>query len=98
MRTVSVCDGPLPLGGAAAEGDQPGPLRVLLPYRLGFIRPELFYGGSGLFLHYIFLVLDVGKYGWRESHKAFVGKGAKRDMVVQSILAGLDAGNRKRKL
>jgi len=44
------------------------------------------------------LVLDVGKYGWRESHKAFVGKGAKRDMVVQSILAGLDAGNRKRKL
>ena len=23
-----------------------------------------------------------------ESHKAFVGKGAKRDMVVQSILAG----------
>ena len=28
---------------------EPGPLRVLLPYRLGFIRPELFYGGSGLF-------------------------------------------------
>lgn len=29
---VSVCDGPLPLGGAAAEGNQPGPLRVPLPY------------------------------------------------------------------
>ena len=51
---VSVCNGPLPLGGAAAEGDQPRPLRVLLPYRLGFIRPELFYGSSGLFALYLF--------------------------------------------
>ena len=33
-----------------------------------------------------------------ERNKAFGGKGEKRDMVVQSILAGLDAGNRKRKL
>ena len=62
------------------------------------MRPELFYGSSGLFLHYIFLVLDMGKYGWKERHKAFVGKGEKRDVVVQSILAGMDAGNGKRKL
>ena len=71
----------------------PGSGHLPQPYTENFPRTI-----PGLFLHYIFLVLDVGKYGWRESHKAFVGKGAKRDMVVQSILAGLDAGNRKRKL
>ena len=33
----------------------PGTLRILLPYRLGIIiRPELFYGGSGLFFNISF--------------------------------------------
>ncbi|MFQ8695904.1 MAG: hypothetical protein ACLR9Z_09260 [Alitiscatomonas sp.] len=44
------------------------------------------------------MVLDLGKYGGRERRKAFVEKGGKRDMAVQSIPAEPDAGNEKRKM